>query len=540
MIRKLKSFVSGEWVEGTGTPVTLYNPTTEKAIAETGTQGVDFSGCMNFARERGNPALRSLTFAQRGDLIGRMSKVIHEHREELIELSITSGGNTRGDAKFDLDGATGTLAYFASQSKKLGDRKFLTDGDVQQLGRNPRFVGQHIQVPFMGAAVQINAFNFPAWGFAEKAAVALLAGMPVVTKPATSTAVLSYRIMEIVIAADIFPVGALSFIAGSAGDLLDHLTCQDVLSFTGSSTTAQMLRSHPSLIHNSVRLNVEADSLNAAVLGPDADFDSKTYDLFLLEVSREMTQKAGQKCTAVRRLFVPEAIIDQMSEDLVNQIKTVRVGDPGLREVRMGPLATASQLEDVRGGLDRLKGCGKSLLGDGGRGELVGIDHDKGYFMSPVLIRAADPESSVVHDHEVFGPVQTLMPYSGKAVDASRYVNLGLGGLVSSVYTDDRDFAREMVMSVAPYHGRIHLVGEKVAEHSMGSGAVLPQMLHGGPGRAGGGEELGGLRGLAFYMQRTAIAASKPLLERIIRDAGGSSEASEKQAARTASEVSTS
>jgi 3,4-dehydroadipyl-CoA semialdehyde dehydrogenase len=515
-MRTLKNYVGGRWVEGSGPRAKLFNPTTEEVVAEAGTGGVDFQAALAFARERGNPALRSLTFTERGEMLRKIAAALHSRREELIEISVANGGNTRGDAKFDIDGGIGTIAHYAELGKKLGDRRWLLDGDQEPLGRGPRFAGQHIRVPFAGVAVHINAFNFPAWGFAEKAAVALLAGMPVVAKPATSTAWLAHRVGEIVVEADILPEGALTLLCGGVGDLLDRLMCQDVLSFTGSSATAQALRVRDAVVRNSVRYNVEADSLNAAVLGPDVDRDSKTYDLFLLEVAREMTQKAGQKCTAVRRIFVPAAAVDQVKEDLIAQIRGVKVGNPATKEVRMGPLATRQQLDDVRAGIERLKGCAEAILGGGGRGELVDVPEGKGYFVAPTLFYSADPRAAHVHDHEVFGPVQTLLPYSGTADEAAALVNLGAGALVASAYTDDKEFAQELVARIAPYHGRIHLGCDKIADASLGSGAVLPQMMHGGPGRAGGGEELGGLRGLSFYLQRTAVQGLKPLLEKIL------------------------
>lgn len=508
-MKRLRSFVCGQWVEGTGARVPLYNPTTEEVLAEAGTGGINFKEVLDYARSRGNPRLRSMTFAQRGELIGKIGNVMHQHREELIELSIANGGNTRSDAKFDIDGAIGTLLYYAELSRRLGERRYLLDGEQESLGRGPKFAGQHILVPFTGAAVHINAFNFPAWGFGEKAAVAILAGMPVVTKPATSTALLAHRIIELI--ADLMPEGTLQFVCGSVGDLLDHVTCQDVVAFTGSAETARSLRQKVSC-----RLNVEADSLNAAVLGPDVVRDSKTYEMFVMEVVREMTQKAGQKCTAVRRIFVPESKVGEVKEDLIQQISAVKVGNPAHKEVRMGPLATRQQLDDVRAGIERLSRCGEAILGGGGRGPLVDVPEGKGYFVAPTLFYASNPEGREIHDHEVFGPVQTLMPYSGKAEEAARLVNLGAGGLVASVYTDDRDFAQEMVERIAPFHGRIHLGCDKISDASLGSGAVLPQMVHGGPGRAGGGQELGGLRGLEFYLQRTAVQGLKPLIEKIL------------------------
>ncbi len=510
MGKKLASYIGGEWIPGSGTP--LFNPTTEEVVAETGTGGINFKHALEFARTQGNPVLRSMTFAQRGELIGKVVGALHAVREELIDLSVLNGGNTRGDAKFDIDGAIGTLQYYAELGKKLGDRKWLLDGAQEPLGRSPKFAGQHLFTPLAGAAVHINAFNFPAWGFGEKAAQAWLAGMPVVTKPATSSALLAHRIVELI--APLLPAGALQFICGSTGDLLDHLSGQDVLSFTGSSDTARSLRLK--VIAQSVRMNVEADSLNAAVLGPDVDRESKTYDMFLLEVAREMTQKAGQKCTAVRRIFVPEDKAGQVKEDLINQIKLVKVGNPASKDVRMGPVATKQQWTDVAAGIERLKKCGEAILGGGGRGTLIDVPEGKGYFVAPTLFFAPDASQPAIHDHEVFGPVQTLMPYSGKAEDAARLVNRGGGALVSSAYTDEKDFAAEFVAAIAPYHGRVHLGCDKIADASLGSGAVLPAMFHGGPGRAGGGQELGGMRGLEFYWQRTAVQGLKPLIEKIL------------------------
>jgi 3,4-dehydroadipyl-CoA semialdehyde dehydrogenase len=517
MTHILKSYVCGRWVEGTGERARLVNPTTEEVLAETSTEGIDFKACLEYARERGNAALRELTFAERGKLLAAMASAMHARREELVELAIANGGNTRGDAKFDIDGATFTLSTYAALGESLGNAKFLVDGESIQLGRSPRFVGQHINVPLTGAAVHINAFNFPAWGYAEKAAVALLAGMPVVSKPATSTAVVAARITEILVEANILPEGALSFVAGSTGDLLDYLTSQDVLAFTGSGDTGARLRGRPNFIRDSIRINVEADSLNAAVLGPDVDPEGDTYDLFLREVVRDMTQKAGQKCTAIRRIFAPEQVVSRVRDDLRERLAAVRVGNPALAEVKMGPVSTADQLESVREGIELLRRSGEMVHGDGGRGQLVGVEGERGFFIAPVLMYAAQPEAATeIHAHEVFGPVATLMPYSGDAAAASRLVRMGGGGLVSSAYTDDREWATQMVLGIAPYHGRVNVGSEKIAEVSPGPGTVLPQLVHGGPGRAGGGEELGGLRGMGLYMQRTAVQGLKPLLEKIL------------------------
>lgn len=520
MPKRLLSYVRDNWVEGEGDLAQLVNPTTEEVLAETTTGGIDFGAALAHARDVGGPALRDMTFAERGKLLQAMASEIHKFREELVDIAIANGGNTRGDAKFDIDGATGTLHWYASLGEKLGDRKILVDGETSQLTRSPKLVGQHIYQPLTGAAVFINAFNFPAWGFGEKAATAILAGMPVVTKPATSTAVVAWRIAEILVDACLMPKGSLTFLCGSAGDLLDHLNSQDVVAFTGSSDTGAMIRGHQAVVRSNTRVNVEADSLNAAVLGADVEHGSETYEMFLREVAKDVTQKAGQKCTAIRRVFVPEGMVAQVREDLADRLREVKVGDPGLAEVRMGPLATARQLKDVTAGIDRLRSVCEIVLGDGGRGTLVGVDGEKGFFLAPTLLVAPSLDCAEVHGFEVFGPAATILPYAtGGAESTTALINairLGGGGLVSSIYTDDVEIARAFVTGAGPYHGRLTIGGAKVAEHSPGPGAVLPMMVHGGPGRAGGGEELGGLRGVTHFMQRTAVQGYSPLLEKLL------------------------
>ncbi len=513
----LQSYLSGEWIAGTGKMNLLVNPTTEEPLAQTSTEGLDFAAAVTFARGEGGPALRALTFAERGELLRAMSRAIHAQRDALIEVAIQNAGNTRSDAKFDIDGASGTLAYYADLGKQLGDQRFLLDGDGIQLGRAPRFFGQHVSLPRHGVAVHVNAFNFPAWGLAEKAACALLAGMPVITKPATSTALLSHRIMKLFTEQNLLPRGALSFIAGSAGDLLTHLRGQDVLAFTGSADTGLTLRTMPAVAGSSVRVNVEADSLNGAVLGPDAEPGSETYNLFLKDVVRDMTQKAGQKCTAIRRIFAPKALLDQVRDDLVDRLKEHKVGDPALDGITVGPLATAAQLRDIRAGIDRLASESKIVLGGNGPFDKVGVPADKGYFVQPTLFVNDVPERATqVHQHEVFGPCATLLPYDGSAGNVVAQVQKGEGGLVCSVYSDDRAFTAEMIFGIGPFHGRLFLASEKIADQTPGPGTVLPSMIHGGPGRAGGGEELGGARGLAFYSQRTALQGSRPILEALL------------------------
>jgi oxepin-CoA hydrolase/3-oxo-5,6-dehydrosuberyl-CoA semialdehyde dehydrogenase len=513
----LKSYLMGAWREGSGEFATLVDPTTEEPIARASSGGLDLAGALEHARRVGGPALRGMTFAERGDLLKRMSKALYEVRDDLIGVSIQNGGTTRGDAKFDIDGAIGTLDYYAGLGRKLGAIRVLADGPGEQLTRSSRFWGYHVKLPRRGVAVHVNAFNFPAWGLGEKAAVALLAGMPVVTKPATATALLAFRVMERLVASAVLPDGVLQLVCGGAGDLVSFLGGQDVLAFTGSGTTGAQLRGLQSVVTRSVRLNVEADSLNAAVLGEDVEPGSDTYGMFVRDVAREMTQKTGQKCTATRRIFVPVALVDRVQEDLCERLAEIKVGNPALEEVRMGPLATAQQLRDVRAGLARLVESGaKIVFGSATDVRPLGAEPGRGFFVSPVLLRADSPRTAhAVHAHEVFGPVATLMPYQGVG-DAANLVALGEGGLVASVYSDDPATMQALLLEMAPYSGRILAGSAKIAEQAIAPGLVLPSCVHGGPGRAGGGEELGGLRGLDFYLQRTAVQGDRALLERAL------------------------
>ena len=501
---ELASFVSGKWQKGSGAAAELVNPSTEEAIAKTSTHGVDFGAALSFAREKGGPALRAMSFAARGEMLRAMSRAIHGARDELILLAIQNGGNTRGDAKFDVDGAIGTLAAYADLAAELGDAHLLPDGAAVQLGRSARLFGQHVYLPRQGVAVHVNAFNFPAWGLAEKAATALLAGMPVISKPATSTALVAHRIVEILVDQKTMPEGVLSFVCGSAGDLLDRLGGQDVIAFTGSSLTAATLRTAKSVLQRGTHINVEADSLNAAVLGAD--------------VVREMTQKTGQKCTAIRRIYVPAERVGDVLELLRERLGAVKVGDPsrGGDEVTMGPVATAQQLKDVREGVKKLESCAKVVFGKTSEVAGIGAPQGKGFFVTPVLLHGEAPKpGDAVHEHEVFGPVATVMPYR-MAEDVIPLVAAGGGGLVTSVYSDDKAFTRAMVLGVAPFHGRLVLGSAKIAGQSLPPGMALPQLLHGGPGRAGGGEELGGRRGMTLYMQRTALQGDRAVLESFV------------------------
>ena len=516
-MEQLESYLAGSWAQGSGKPSTLVNPATEEHLAEASTEGLDFAAAFAHARNVGGKALRALSFAERGEILRALSRAIHAQRDALIDVAIANGGNTRSDAKFDIDGASGTLAYYADLGKQLGNAKFLVEGNEGvQLARSPRWFGYHALVPRTGVALHINAFNFPGWGIGEKMACAILAGMPVVVKPATSTALLAYRIAKLFVDANVLPAGAFSFIAGSPGNMLDSLSEQDVVAFTGSADTGARLRTHPAIVRGSVRLNIEADSLNSATLGPDVTSGSDTYRMFLREVFRDMTQKAGQKCTATRRIFVPDAMVNDVRDELAAMLRDVQVGNPASDGVTVGPLATASQLRDIRAGIDRLSKEATFVVGNQAAAP-AGVPEGKGYFVPPTLLHCTDPDAAkAVHEHEVFGPCATIVPYDGSSGRAVDLVARGAGMLVGSVYSDDRAFVTDMVLGLAPYHGRLYFGSEKIADQTAGPGTVLPQSIHGGPGRAGGGEELGGQRGLALYSHRVAIQGARPILDAVL------------------------
>jgi oxepin-CoA hydrolase/3-oxo-5,6-dehydrosuberyl-CoA semialdehyde dehydrogenase len=515
-MKTLRSYVCGRWYEAKSGFVPLHDPATEEEVGRAGSAGIDFAAVLAHAAEKGGPALRALTVPQRGDLLRAMSKALREKRDELLELSRLNTGTTRADGAFDVDGASGTLAYYAGLARSLGERTFLTEGDGVMLARSEGFWGQHLLVPRRGVAVHVNAFNFPAWGFAEKAACALAAGMPVVTKPATATAMVAERCVEIVVEAGILPEGALQLVVGGTGDLLDRLGSQDVLAFTGSLETALTLRGRPRLHAVSTRFNVEADSLNAAVLGPDVAAEGPTCELFLRDVVREMTQKSGQKCTAVRRILVPRERLRAIEEALAERLRQVVTGNPADPAVTMGPLATAGQLAVALEGLAELRQAARLVHGSGARADGAGSPPGKGHYLGPTLLLAGDGAGAgPIHSREVFAPVATLLPYSGAAGEAGALVALGGGTLVTSVYGDDADWLAAFSGAVAPTTGRLYVGTEGSAADAPGSGIVLPQVLHGGPGRAGGGEELGGLTGIKLYMHRAAIQGHRATVERL-------------------------
>ncbi len=508
-MQHLASYLAGSWSKGSGPATPLVNPATEAVLADV-MAGHDLARAFAYARDAGAAELAKLTFAQRGELCGALAKSIHGAREELIALAIANGGNTRSDAKFDLDGAAVTLSHYAELGARLGNQTLLGDGEPVQVGRTARMGGQHVWASRRGIAVHINAFNFPAWGTCEKLACALVAGMPVISKPATATALVAHRLAELF--APLLPPGVLQMLIGPAGPLLDHVTPADVVAFTGGSATAAMLRGKLS----GVRLNIEADSLNAAVLAPDVELTSEAGNLFIADVVRDMTQKTGQKCTAIRRVLVPEAKLADVLDALKDRLGGFVVGDPSREDVRVGPLATAAQLADVRAGIARLAAVTESVHGGDGAVQPLGVAAGKGYFVGPIVRLAKDPATPVMHDEEIFGPVATVAPYSGDAAFAAAFVARGQGCLVSSAYSDDREWVASFVGAAAPWAGRLYLGSSKMASQSPGPGTVLPSLVHGGPGRAGGGEELGGARGLSLYMQRCALEGDASVLKTLI------------------------
>ncbi len=512
----LKSYLCGSWHVGNGEDKVLFNPSTEEPVAVSNTKGLDMKSALTFARAHGGPTLREMNFVERGGLLKEMSRVLYEQRERLLEISRDCNGATRGDSKFDVDGATATLSSYARLGSKLGDKGFRIDGKSNNLAANARYIGQHVLLPRPGVAVHINAFNFPAWGTFEKIATAFLAGMPVISKPATSTSWLAYEMIKVIVDAEILPKGVLSFIAGSSGDLLDHLGPQDVVAFTGAASTAAHLRGYDSFLNKSTRFNAEADSLNAAILGPDVEPGDDLWNLFVRNIVTDMTQKAGQKCTAIRRIFVPEAHVDALEESIQDAIFDLKVGYPTEKAIRMGPVASAAQLKDVRAGIQQLAAHSDIVFGGAEPIQGLHAPEGKGYFVAPTLLRAKDSHNPIFHELEVFGPCATILPYSGEASEGADLIARGEGCLVSSAYSNNRKWLKDICFSVAPWNGRLQLCSKKVSDSALPPGMVLPNQLHGGPGRAGGGEELGGERGMGLYCNRVALQGDRLMLSKLL------------------------
>jgi len=513
-IMRLESFAAGAWVAPVD-PRPILSAVSGEVIAEAGSGAVDFAAMADFARSVGGPALRAMTFHERAHRLKSLAQYLNERRETLYTLSYQTGA-TKPDSMIDIDGGIATLFVYSSKGRReMPDGHVYVDGGIEPLSRSGQFLGQHICTPLQGVAVHINAFNFPVWGMLEKLAPTLLAGVPAIIKPATATSYLTEACFRLMIDSGIVPDGAIQLVAGGTGDLLDHLGGQDVVSFTGSADTATMLRSKSNLVENAVRFVAEQDSLNATILGPDAAPGTPEFDAFVREVVKEMTVKAGQKCTAIRRIIVPDdrqgAVIEALSEKLS---KTV-IGDPTLETTRMGALASRDQREDV---LEKAALIGSEcdrVFGDPDRLDVDGADPDKGAFVPPMLFRCADPDAaSIVHSVEAFGPVSTVMGY--RDLDhAVALANRGQGSLVASVFTHDPAVAREVALGAGAYHGRLYFANRDTGKEATGHGSPLPHMVHGGPGRAGGGEEMGGVRGVLHYMQRTAIQGSPEILTAI-------------------------
>ncbi|GAA3247436.1 phenylacetic acid degradation bifunctional protein PaaZ [Pseudonocardia petroleophila] len=509
----LRSHVQGSWFTPSVEGRPLHDAVTGEEIARISSDGVDFAGALEYGRTVGGPALRALTFHQRAALLKALGQHLREHREELYAVSAQTGA-TLGDSKFDVDGGIGVLLAYASKAKReLPNDTVYVDGAVEPLGRGGTFLGQHVCTPLHGVAVQVNAFNFPVWGPLEKFAPAFLAGVPSIVKPASPTAFLTAKLTELVVGSGLLPDGAWQFVAGSVGDLFDHLTGQDLVSFTGSASTAQTLRTHPAIVRNSVRFSAEADSLNLSALGPDAVPGTDEFDLFVKGLVAEMTVKAGQKCTAIRRAFVPTEHVDAVVEAASARLAEVTVGHPGADGVRMGALASLEQREEVRRSVKALDDAGRIVFGDPDQVDVVGADADRGAFVSPILL-VGDPERSEPHEVEAFGPVSTILPYTSteQLID---FAARGQGSLAGSIVTADTAWAREVVLGVAPWHGRLLVLNARDAKESTGHGSPMPQLVHGGPGRAGGGEEMGGIRGVLHHMQRTAIQGDPDTLAAI-------------------------
>ncbi len=509
---RLASYVGGRWRPGADAGVALRDATTGEVVAEASSAGIDFGAVLAHAREAGGPALRRLTFHERAALLRALAKHLSAVKEEFYGLSYHTGA-TRSDAGVDIDGGIGTVFAFAGKgARELPNDQVYLDGDVEPLSKGGTFAGRHLYVSREGAAVHINAFNFPVWGMLEKLAPALLAGMPVIVKPATSTAYLTERVVRRIVESGILPEGALQLLCGGIGDLFDHLTCQDSVAFTGSADTAARLRVHPRIVRHAVPFIAETDSLNCCVLGSDAAPGSPEFDLFVREVVREMTAKAGQKCTAIRRALVPAAWVGAAVAALQAALAEIVVGDPRDASVRMGPLASQAQRSDVLGCVAELRREAELVCGDPGRFEVTHADRRLGAFVPPLLLMCRDGHAArAVHEVEAFGPVATVVPYQGTD-EALALARRGGGSLVASVFSADDVLGSRLVRGLAPYHGRVLVMNRTCARESTGHGAPLAPLVHGGPGRAGGGEELGGLRGVLHYMQRTAVQGSPDTL----------------------------
>jgi len=514
-VTDIASLIAGDWIAPDAGAREIASAVTGRPVARAGHATIDAQAILDHARDVGGPALRRLTFHDRARLLKALAQHLNEHKQALYDLSYDTGA-TLNDHRFDIDGGIGTMFVFASKGRReMPDAHVLPDGGIEQLSKSGSFLGQHVFTPLTGAAVHINAFNFPVWGMLEKLAPAILAGMPVIVKPATATCYVTHACVRLMVRSGLLPEGTLQLVCGGVGDMLDRLTCQDAVAFTGSAATARKLRATPAILDNAVRFMAEQDSLNASVLGPDATPGTPEFDLFIKEATREITTKAGQKCTAIRRILVPQAQIEAVISALSQRLGKVTVGDPRLEDTRMGALVSAEQKRDVLATVALLEGEAERVFGDPGDFAILGAAAQAGAFLPPMILHCADPDRARrVHDTEAFGPVSTVMGY--RDLDhAAELANRGGGSLVTSLITHDPAVARALTLATAAFHGRIYINDRAAMAESTGHGAPMPHMVHGGPGRAGGGEELGGIRGVRHYMQRSAVQGSPDMLAAI-------------------------
>ncbi|WP_417236676.1 phenylacetic acid degradation bifunctional protein PaaZ [Bizionia paragorgiae] len=513
-MKKIQNYVNGKWTEGTGEGVPMFDAITGEVVALSDTQGLDFGEILHYGRTKGGEKLRKMTFQERGNMLKSLALYLMKKKAAFYELSYRTGA-TKVDSWIDIEGGFGNLFANASLRKLFPNQSYHVEGDAIDLSRGGRFMAHHIMVPKKGVAVHINAFNFPVWGMLEKCATNWMAGVPAVVKPATNTSFLTEAVVREIIASGILPEGALQLITGSARTILDTVESQDVVTFTGSATTGRLLKSHKRIIDESVPFNMEADSLNASVLGEDAIPGTPEFDLFIKEVRNEMTVKCGQKCTAIRRIIVPQNLVEDVQIALGKALSKVTIGDPRLKEVRMGALVSKDQVTEVRERVQELSKTASIVYGDLDKIETIGADAKKGAFLSPILLREDHPFTNLaVHETEAFGPVSTIMPYKNLD-EAITLAQMGKGSLVSSIATYDNKVAKDYVVNAASHHGRILVINRDMAKESTGHGSPLPNLVHGGPGRAGGGEEMGGMRGIKHYLQRTAIQGSPTTLTEI-------------------------
>lgn len=508
---QLGNYVAGNWVMGDGEGQVLFNAVTAEPLARATSKGLDFKSIIEYGRKVGNPALRKMTFHQRGNMLKALALHLRNHLPGFYDISYKTGA-TRADSWVDIEGGIGNLFANASLRRKFPDDVICVDGESHNLGRNNTFMGTHILVPKEGVAIHINAFNFPVWGMLEKIAVNLLAGVPAIVKPATVTSYLTEAVVREIIASGILPEGSLQLICGSAGDLLSHVDAQDVVTFTGSASTGLMLKKTPAILENNVPFNMEADSLNCIVLGQEVKPGQPEWELFIKEIRKEMTLKAGQRCTGIRRIFVPENKMEEVWKALGSSLAQTVIGNPLNEKVRMGSLAGETQRQEVREQVQKLLASSQIVYGSLDSVEVVDADARSGAFISPVLLMNETPHlSKEPHEIEAFGPVSTIMPYKDMD-DAIALSKLGKGSLVTTIVTADHREARHYVVGAATHHGRILLLNQECAKENTGHGSPLPLLVHGGPGRAGGGEEMGGIRGVKHYLQRTAIQGSPGMI----------------------------